>query len=199
MLAVPLSCPQAGSPASQHGSPDLHPCPTPWAALKREEAVERNLIGKPPHLPARTWGGFPPSRVHLLCMTVAFGTSRGPQYLHGGDKHLPTDPLPPLCQQHREAGPTPPINPLLSPCCDLHVWRHDVPGESGVVAPEQQAGGCQQGLGPQQEAQRGHPPVTRYVSAAPQLSSISHMISAPPDPLPSGPAQPGMLSPLGPR
>lgn len=95
VLAAPLSCPQCGSPAPQHGSPDLHWCPTPWSALQREEAVEGDLKGKPPHIPVRTWGGFPPPR-ESLHETVAFGTSRGPQHHHGGDKHPPTDPLPPL-------------------------------------------------------------------------------------------------------
>lgn len=49
MLAVPLSCPQCGSPALQHGGPDLHQCPTLWSSLQREEAVEGHLKDKPPH------------------------------------------------------------------------------------------------------------------------------------------------------
>lgn len=50
VLAVPLSCPQCGSPALQHGSPDLPWCPTLWSALQREQAVEGDLKGKALHL-----------------------------------------------------------------------------------------------------------------------------------------------------
>lgn len=53
VLAVPPSCPRCGSPAPQHGSPDLHWCPKLWSAPPREEAVEGDLKGKPLHLPAR--------------------------------------------------------------------------------------------------------------------------------------------------
>lgn len=51
------------------------------------------------------------------------------------------------------------MSPLLSPSSDLHAWKHDVLGESSVVAQGQEAGGCWPGLGPQQVGVRwGHLP-----------------------------------------
>lgn len=96
------------------------------------------------------------------------------------------------------------MSPLPRPYHDLHAWRHGVPGESGVVAPKQRLRGCWQDLGPHQErAQGGHLPAEmegseNMLGCSPTVLQCLPMSSAPPAPCPCGPAQPGMLSPLGP-
>ena len=90
--SVWLSCPAARQPRSW-----LVP-QTMVRSAEGEGSKGDPREGKPPKLLTGMWGGFPPPREplqHPSCPgTAAFGMSRGPRYLHTGDKHPPTDPLP---------------------------------------------------------------------------------------------------------